>query len=78
MVLTCVARLFPRLNSIVLLIGNRVTPSVFTDRLAALAITSIRLQVCDAYIHQPLCMPPMAAASTKRIASGSKLLLTLV
>lgn len=45
MVLTCVARLFPRLSSVVLLVGNRISQTVLSERLASLAITSIRLQV---------------------------------
>jgi hypothetical protein len=45
MVLTCVARLFPRLTSIALLCGSRITPAVFAERMAALSITSIQLQV---------------------------------
>lgn len=44
MVLTCVARLFPRLNSIALLCGSRITPEIFAERMAALSITSIQLQ----------------------------------
>jgi hypothetical protein len=46
MVLTSVARLFPCLSSVVLLVGSRTTPAVFAQRMAALAITSIKLQVC--------------------------------
>lgn len=46
MVLTCVARLFPRLTSVALLCGSRITPAIFAERMAALSITSIQLQVC--------------------------------
>jgi hypothetical protein len=44
MVLTCVARLFPRLNSIALLCGSRIASETFAERMAALSITSIQLQ----------------------------------
>lgn len=44
MVLTCVARLFPRLTSVALLCGSRITPAIFAERMAALSITSIQLQ----------------------------------
>lgn len=44
MVLTCVARLFPRLTSVALLCGSRITPANFAERMAALSITSIQLQ----------------------------------
>jgi hypothetical protein len=45
MVLTCVARLFPRLNCAILLVGSRISPAVFAQRMEALAITGMKLQV---------------------------------
>jgi hypothetical protein len=50
MVLTCVARLFPRLNAIALLCGSRITPEIFAERMAALSITSIQLQASAAVL----------------------------
>ncbi|KAF6254274.1 hypothetical protein COO60DRAFT_335956 [Scenedesmus sp. NREL 46B-D3] len=45
MVLTCVARLFPRLSSVILLVGNRVSPAaMFAQRMEALSITCTKVQ----------------------------------
>jgi hypothetical protein len=45
MVLTCVARLFPHLSCVILRVGNRITADAFQQRMEALAITGMRLQV---------------------------------
>jgi hypothetical protein len=45
MVLTCVARLFPHLNCVILLVGNRISAATFQERMEAMAITGMRLQV---------------------------------
>uniref|UniRef100_A0A383VCX0 F-box domain-containing protein n=1 Tax=Tetradesmus obliquus TaxID=3088 RepID=A0A383VCX0_TETOB len=44
MVLTCVARLFPHLSCAILLVGNRISPALFQQRMEALAITGMKLQ----------------------------------
>lgn len=82
MVLTCVARLFPRLSSVVLLCGNRVTPAIFAERMAALAITSIKVEVCSlgfdggdgvaAALCTPLCCAPCAWGPCQRLCPAHK------
>jgi hypothetical protein len=78
MVLTCVARLFPHLNCVILLVGNRISPAVFQQRMEAMAITGMRLQVgivisCCMTISDAAAIVGNAATAAAPLCSSSAL-----
>lgn len=60
MVTASVRRLFPRLRSVTLLVGTRVTPSDFSDRMAELALTIDLSELELRYV--PLAAPRLGSA----------------
>jgi hypothetical protein len=70
MVLTCVARLFPHLNCVILLVGNRFPSAAFQQRMEAMAITGMKLQVRDLFdLYAAASVNVAAAAAWVHISS---------